>query len=110
MNLLVDQGGFRIEFREPILGGNRASHHKTATLSEAVAEFNTLSHLSLSEGKPFATPMRISRINTMGEVTHIWTQEGRYSVPRLIGGSMADGYVRSRRRASKRRNRRSNRG
>ena len=85
MNLLVDQGGWRIEYREPILGGNRASFHKTDTLLNAVAEFNTLERTS-----GFDTPLRITRIDTLGEKTHIFTMQGRYDVPQLVGGSMMD--------------------
>jgi hypothetical protein len=85
MNLLVDEGGWRIEYREPILGGHRASFHKVSTLSQAVAEFNVLERTS-----GFDTPMRITRVSTMGDKTHVYTQDGRYSVPRLIGGTMMD--------------------
>ena len=82
MNLLTDQGGWRIEYREPILGGNRAAFHKVATLSQAVAEFNTLERTS-----GFDTPMRITRVAVNGEWTHVYTQDGRYSTPRLVGGT-----------------------
>ena len=102
MNLLVDQGGWHIEYREPILGGHRASFHKTDTLSNAVAEFNTLERTS-----GFDTPLRITRVGTLGEKTHVFTQQGRYDVPVLVGGTMAKGgsYW-----SSKRRNRRNKRG
>jgi hypothetical protein len=107
MNLLVDQGGFRIEYREPVLGGNRASFHKTDTVSNAVAEFNTLEHTSLCNGEPFATPLRITRINTMGEQTHVFTQQGRYDVPVLVGGTHMDSYERRERRRYRRYSKRS---
>ena len=90
MNLLVDQGGWRIEYREPILGGNRASFHKVSTLSNAVAEFNTLERTS-----GFDTPLRITRIDTLGEKTHIFTMQGRYDVPQLVGGYMMDRQART---------------
>ena len=89
MNLLVDQGGWRIEYREPILGGNRASFHKTDTLLNAVAEFNTFERTS-----GFDTPLRITRIDTLGEKTHIFTMQGRYAVPQLVGGYMMDRQTR----------------
>ena len=82
MNLLVDQGGWRIEYREPTLGGNRAAFHKVRTLSQAVAEFNTLERTS-----GFDTPLRITRISIDGEWTHVYTQQGRYDVPQLVGGT-----------------------
>ena len=108
MNLLVDQGGWRIEYREPILGGNRASFHKVSTLSNAVAEFNTLERTS-----GFDTPLRITRIDTLGEKTHIFTMQGRYSVPNLVGGTMMDSCpweAQRRPRRTRRYRRRYNRG
>ena len=89
MNLLVVQGGWRSEYREPILGGNRASFHKVSTQSNAVAEFNTLERTS-----GFDTPLRITRIDTLGEKTHIFTMQGRYDVPQLVGGYMMDRQAR----------------
>ena len=102
MNLLTDQGGWHIDYREPILGGHRASFHKVATLSQAVAEFNVLERTS-----GFDTPLRITRVDTLGDKTHVYTQDGRYSVPRLVGGTMME--TRQPRRA-RRYNRRNNRG
>ena len=90
--LMIDRGGWHIDYREPILGGHRASFHKTDTLSNAVAEFNTLERTS-----GFDTPLRITRVDTLGERTHIYTQDGRYSVPRLVGGTAADRPRRTRR-------------
>ena len=83
----MDMGGFHIYYREPILGGSRRSFHKTSTLMEAVAEFNTIESLSMSEGKPFATPLSVERADIFGNITHRWNMDGRYSVPRLVGGS-----------------------
>ena len=85
--ITMDMGGFNITYREPILGGTRRSFHKTATLMDAVAEFNTLTHTSMSEGKPFATPLSVERMDIFGNMTHRWNMDGRYSVPRLVGGS-----------------------
>ena len=85
--ITMDMGGFNITYREPILGGTRRSFHKTATLMDAVAEFNTLTHTSMSEGKPFATPLSVERMDLFGNMTHRWNMDGRYSVPRLVGGS-----------------------
>ena len=100
--LLIDRGGWHIDYREPILGGHRASFHKTDTLSNAVAEFNTLERTS-----GFDTPLRITRVDTLGDKTHVYTQDGRYSVPRLIGGTMMDT---DRPRRTRRYRRRNNRG
>jgi hypothetical protein len=102
MNLLVDQGGWHIDYREPILGGHRASFHKVATLSQAVAEFNTLERTS-----GFDTPLRITRVDTLGDKTHVYTQDGRYSVPVLVGGTHMDSYERRERRRYRRYSKRS---
>ncbi len=107
--ITMDMGGFNITYREPILGGSRRSFHKTATLMDAVAEFNTLTHTSMSEGKPFATPLSVERMDIFGNMTHRWNMDGRYSVPRLVGGSDTTvGRTRSGRRTWKRNRRRHN--
>ena len=99
--LLLDQGCFKIYYREPILGGNRVAIHKTDTMLNAVAEFNTLQRTS-----GFDTPLRIERMDIFGNKTHVWTMDGRYSVPRLIQ-SAEDDYRRSERRRYRRYSRRS---
>ena len=100
--ITMDMGGFEILYREPICGGNRRSFHKTDTMLNAVAEFNTLQHTSMSEGKPFETPLSITRLDIFGNKTHRWNMDGRYSVPRLVGGLEEE-------KREYRRNRRSNR-
>ena len=75
--ITMDMGGFRISYREPICGGNRIAFHKTATLMNAVAEFNTLERTS-----GFDTPLRIERMDVFGNHTDTWTMDGRYGVPR----------------------------
>ena len=102
--ITMDMGGFEILYREPICGGNRRSFHKTDTMLNAVAEFNTLEHTSISDGKPFATPLSITRLDIFGNKTHRWNMDGRYSVPRLVGGS--DTVVRRDRKSGRRRWRR----
>ena len=77
--ITMDMGGFHIQYREPINSGNRASFHKTSTMLNAVAEFNTLERTS-----GFDTPLRIERMDIFGNKTHVWTLDGRYAVPRLI--------------------------
>ena len=82
--ITMDMGGFNILYREPICGGNRRSFHKTDTMLNAVAEFNTLEHTSMSNGKPFATPLTIERLDVFGNMTHRWNMDGRYAIPRLV--------------------------
>ena len=84
--ITMDMGGFHIFYREPINGGARRSFHKTDTMLNAVAEFNTLQRTSLSEGRPFPTPLTVERYDVFGNMTHRWNMDGRYSVPRLVGG------------------------
>ena len=79
--ITMDMGGFYIYYREPILGGNRQSFHKTSTMLQAVAEFNTLERTS-----GFDTPLRIERHDIFGNMTDVWTMDGRYSVPRAKNG------------------------
>ena len=99
--ITMDMGGFNIQYREPHCGGNRASFHKTDTMLNAVAEFNTLERTS-----GFDTPLRIERMDIFGNKTNTWTMDGRYSVPRLIQ-SAEDDYRRSERRRYRRYSRRS---
>jgi len=73
----MDMGCFKIFYREPILGGNRQSIHKTSTMLQAVAEFNTLERTS-----GFDTPLRIERHDIFGNLTDTFTMDGRYGVPR----------------------------
>ena len=80
--ITMDMGGFHIFYREPINGGSRRSFHKTDTMLNAVAEFNTLERTS-----GFDTPLSIERMDVFGNMTHRWNMDGRYSVPRLVGGS-----------------------
>ena len=108
--ITMDMGGFHIFYREPVLGGNRRSFHKTATMLNAVAEFNTLERTSLSpEGLPFATPLTIERHDVFGNMTHRWNMDGRYSVPRLVGGEFLEraDYRRKQRARTRRSTRRS---
>ena len=98
----MDMGGFKIFYREPHCGGNRQSFHKTATMLNAVAEFNTLERTS-----GFDTPLRIERFDTFGNHTHTWTMDGRYDVPRLVGGEFLEraDYRRKQRARTRRNNR-----
>ena len=76
MNLIIDKGCFKIYFRDPISTGNRLFlSTRTATLMDAVAEFN------LIKGG-FDTPLRVERYNFDGKLTDVFTMDGRYDVPR----------------------------
>ena len=74
--ITMNKGGFKIQYREPNCGGNRVflSCH-TATVMDAVAEFN------LIKGG-FDTTLRIERFDVFGNLTHTFTMDGRYGVPR----------------------------
>ena len=76
MNLIIDKGCFKIYYRDPVSTGNRLflSAH-TATLMDAVAEFN------LIKGG-FDTPLRVERYNFDGKLTDVFNMDGRYDVPR----------------------------
>ena len=87
--ITMDMGGFYIYYREPILGGNRSSFHKTSTMLQAVAEFNTLETTS-----GFDTPLRIERHDIFGNHTDTWTMDGRYDVPRAKNGNPGEPYRR----------------
>jgi hypothetical protein len=89
--ITMDMGCFKIFYREPILGGNRQAIHKTSTMLQAVAEFNTLERTSLSpEGLTFDTPLRIERFDTFGNHTDTWLMDGRYDVPRHTNGQVGE--------------------
>ena len=77
---MLDRGMFKVSYREPHSGGNRLYQVKVGTLMDAVASFNL--HVG-----GFDTPLSVERIDISGEMTHRWNLDGRYSVPRLVGGS-----------------------
>ena len=78
--IMLDRGMFKVSYREPHCGGNRLYQVKVGTLMDAVASFNL--HVG-----GFDTPLSVERIDISGEMTHRWNLDGRYSVPRLVGGS-----------------------
>ena len=78
--IMLDRGMFKVSYREPHCGGNRIYQVKVGTLMDAGASFN------LHKGG-FDTPLSVERIDISGEMTHRWNLDGRYSVPRLVGGS-----------------------
>ena len=76
MNLLTDQGCFKIYYRDPDTTGNRIFlSARTKTVMDAVAEFNLIK-------SGFDTPLRIERYNTYGKLTDVFNMDGRYGVPR----------------------------
>ena len=91
--ITMDMGGFYIYYREPICGGNRQSFHKTSTMLQAVAEFNTLETTS-----GFDTPLRIERHDIFGNHTDTWTMDGRNDVPRAKNGNPGEPFRRRTRR------------
>ena len=96
----MDMGCFKIYYREPICGGNRQAIHKTSTMLQAVAEFNTLERTS-----GFDTPLRIERFDTFGNHTDTWTMDGRYDVPRAKNGHPGEPYRRTHYKRAYRQNR-----
>ena len=77
----MDMGMFKVFYREPNCGGNRLYQVKVGTLMDAVASFNL--HMG-----GFDTPLSVERIDMSGEMSHRWNLDGRYAVPRLVGGSV----------------------
>ena len=95
--ITMDMGCFKIYYREPHCGGNRVSIHKTSTMLNAVAEFNTLETTS-----GFATPLRIERYDTFGNHSHTWTMDARYAVPRPHRATVRYRRTKSRNRSRRR--------
>ena len=48
----------------------------------AMAVFNAMDSTS-----GFDTPVTVERRDVFGNMTHRWNMDGRYGVPRLVGGS-----------------------
>jgi hypothetical protein len=69
MNLLVDQGGFNVSYRNH-LGGMRKAFFKTADHNEARNETLNMYGDTIDD-----SPIRIERISTLGEHTHTWTSD-----------------------------------
>ena len=80
--ITMDMGGFHIFYREPICGGSRTSFLKESTLISAMAVFNAMESTS-----GFDTPITVERRDVFGNMTHRWNMDGRYGVPRLVGGT-----------------------
>jgi hypothetical protein len=72
MRLLVDEGGFRVSYRNH-LGGNRVGFFKVTDHNEARNEFNAIHGGEIDE-----TPLRIERINLDGVHTDTWTCDNNW--------------------------------
>ena len=73
--LTKDQGGWRITYHKH--GEIKVGMFVERTLSDAVHVFNSLGHTTGFN----AGTLTIDRIDTFGNLTDTWTQEGRYGTP-----------------------------
>ena len=73
--ITMDMGGWRITYNKR--GEVKVGFCKERTLSNAVAVFNSLDHTTGFN----AGTLPIDRIDTFGNLTDTWLQEGRYGVP-----------------------------
>jgi hypothetical protein len=72
MNLLVDQGGFRVSYRNH-LGGNRVAFFKVSDHDEARQALIQVKGYDFDE-----TPLRVERINVDGVHTDTWTCDNAF--------------------------------
>ena len=98
--ITLNLGGWRITYTQD--GEIKVAHFNEATLSDAVHVFNSLDHTT---GFNSGT-LTIDRIDTFGNLTDTFTQEGRYGIPHNIK-SLSRIRYRRRTRAYKRRANRS---
>ena len=96
--ITMNMGGWRITYHQD--GEIKAGFFCEATLSNAVAVFNSLGHTTGFD----AGTLTIDRIDTFGNLTDTFTQEGRYGVPHNVR-SIRNLHRRRRNRAYHRRNR-----
>ena len=94
--ITVDMGGWRITYSQE--GEIKVAHFNEATLSDAVHVFNSLGHTTGFN----AGTLTIDRIDTFGNLTDIFTQEGRYAVPHNVR-SLNNTHRRRTRRTNRRR-------
>jgi len=98
--ITLNLGGWRITYTQD--GEIKVAHFNEATLSDAVHVFNSLDHTT---GFNSGT-LTIDRLDTFGNLTDTFTQEGRYAVPHNVK-SLSRIRYRRRTRAYKRRANRS---
>ena len=96
----LSEGGWRITYHKD--GEVKHGHFCERTLSDAVHVFNSLDHTTGFN----AGTLTIDRIDTFGNLTDTFTQEGRYGVPHNVK-SLSRIRYRRRTRAYKRRAHRS---
>ena len=94
--ITLNLGGWRITYTQD--GEIKVAHFNEATLSDAVHVFNSLDHTTGFD----AGTLTIDRIDTFGNLTDTFTQEGRYGVPHNVR-SLNNTHRRRARRAYKRR-------
>ena len=84
--ITMDMGGWRITYHKR--GEVDVAFFKERTLSNAVAVFNSLDRTTGFN----AGTLTIDRIDTFGNLTDTWTQEGRYGTPYpvMLMSSFAD--------------------
>ena len=98
--ITLNLGGWRITYTQD--GEIKVAHFNEATLSDAVHVFNSLDHTT---GFNSGT-LTIDRLDTFGNLTDTFTEEGRYAVPHNVK-SLSRIRYRRRTRAYKRRAHRS---
>ena len=94
--ITLNLGGWRITYTQD--GEIKVAHFNEATLSDAVHVFNSLDHTT---GFNSGT-LTIDRLDTFGNITDTFTQEGRYGIPHNVR-SLNNTHRRRARRAYKRR-------
>ena len=98
--ITMNMGGWRITYHKD--GEVKYGHFCERTLSDAVHVFNSLDHTTGFN----AGTLTIDRIDTFGNLTDTFTQEGRYGIPHNVK-SLSRIRYRRRTRAYKRRAHRS---
>ena len=98
--ITLNMGGWRITYHQD--GEIKTGLFCEATLSDAVHVFNSLDHTTGFN----AGTLTIDRIDTFGNLTDTFTQEGRYGVPHNVR-SLRNTHSRRRTRGYKRRAHRS---
>ena len=98
--ITMNMGGWRITYTQD--GEIKVGFFCEATLSNAVHVFNSLDHTTGFN----AGTLTIDRIDTFGNLTDTFTQEGRYGIPHNVK-SLSRIRYRRRTRAYKRRAHRS---
>ena len=97
--ITMNMGGWRITYTQE--GTIKVGFFCERTLSDAVHVFNSLDHTTGFN----AGTLTIDRIDTFGNLTDTFTQEGRYGVPHNVR-SIHKTHARRKNRAYVRRNKR----